>query len=49
MGEAETVRAGLQDVEFRSAHGEGSVRIVQDKPYPTQVVGLFGEYEVNER
>jgi hypothetical protein len=48
MNIAETLRVGLQDVDIRGAGwGDGSIEVVQDRPYPTQVIGLFGEFKLN--
>jgi len=45
MNIAEILRMGLQDVEIRGAgFGNGSINIEQDRPYPTQVIGLWGEF-----
>jgi hypothetical protein len=47
MDIAETLRMGLRDEEIRGAGwGDGSIEIVQDRPYPTQVVGLFGDFQL---
>lgn len=49
MGIAEILRMGLQDVHIRSAGwNDGSITIVQDRPYPTHIVGLFGEYNAEQ-
>lgn len=48
MGVAETVRQGLQDVRINDlGHDDGSVEIRQDRPYPTHVLGYYGEITVN--
>ena len=48
MDIAETVRMGLQDIEMRGVGwGDGSILIEQDRPYPTQVIGCFGEFSSN--
>lgn len=44
----EIIRQGLQDVIIRGAGwGDGSVTILQDRPYPTHVLGMFGEFNSN--
>jgi hypothetical protein len=46
MNIAEILRMGLQDVVIRGGEwGDGSITIKQDRPYPTQVVGLYGEFQ----
>jgi hypothetical protein len=50
MGSAETIREGLQDVtQTVVGYGDGSVTIEQNRPYPTYVLGFFGEYQVEDR
>jgi hypothetical protein len=50
MGIAETVRAGVQDVEQTVAgYTDGSIRIVMDRPYPCQVLAFFGDYQVETK
>ena len=50
MNTPETVREGLQDIRQNvTGYGDGAIVVVQDRPYPTQVVGFFGEYEVEDR
>lgn len=50
MGEAETVRPGIQDVKQAGlGYGDGSLIIEQDRPYPTHVLGFFGDYQVEDR
>jgi len=47
MDIAETIRMGLQDHEMRGVGwGDGSILIEQDRPYPTAVVGLYGEFSL---
>jgi hypothetical protein len=47
MGIAEIVRMGLNDEIIRtSGWGDGSVTILQNRPYPTQILGLFGEFQL---
>jgi len=43
------VRGGLRDVQVGNLgfDDNGEVTIVQDKPYPTHVLGMFGEFGVN--
>ena len=49
MGTSENVRAGLQDIEQNvSGYGNGSITVVQDRPYPTQVLAFFGKYQVED-
>jgi len=48
MNIAETVRMGLVDHVMRQlGWGDGSILIEQDRPYPTQVIGVFGEFNSN--
>lgn len=50
MGIAETVREGLQDVTQNVVgYGDGSIVVLQNRPYPTYIVGFFGEYQVEDR
>jgi hypothetical protein len=47
MNTPETVRLGIQTVQLTNAgYGEGRILMVQDRPYPTQIVGLFGEFSL---
>jgi hypothetical protein len=49
MNQSENVRAGLQDIRQNvSGFGSGSIKIVQDRPYPTQVLAFFGTYQVED-
>jgi hypothetical protein len=49
MGESENVREGLQDIRQNVlGFGSGSIKILQDRPYPTQVVAFFGTYQVED-
>ena len=49
MNIAETLRMGLRDYVMTGlGQGDGSVEIYQDRPYPTQVIGLFGEFYVED-
>ena len=44
----EVVRMGLVDHEMRNlGWGDGSVLIEQDRPYPCNVLGLYGEFNAN--
>jgi hypothetical protein len=48
MGVAETLRAGLQDPVITDlGYNDGVLTVVQDKPYPTHVLSLFGEVSVD--
>jgi len=48
MNLAEILRMGVQDVDIRGlGWGDGSILIEQDRPYPTHVLGLYGEFNVN--
>jgi hypothetical protein len=50
MGEAEIIRPGVTDNEVSNVgRGDGSITVIQDRPYQTQVLAFFGEYEVNDR
>jgi hypothetical protein len=49
MGQSENVREGIQDIRQNvSGFGSGSIKIVQERPYPTQVLAFFGTYQVEE-
>jgi hypothetical protein len=49
MNIAEILRMGLNDYQMTNlGWGDGSIEIVQDRPYPTHVVGLFGEFSVED-
>ncbi len=49
MGISENVREGLQDIRQNvSGFGSGSIKIVQNRPYPTQVISFFGQYQVED-
>ena len=28
--------------------GSGSIKVLQDRPYPTQMVAFFGDYQVED-
>lgn len=44
MGTPETVREGIQDLRISLlGYDDGAVEIEQNRPYPTHVLGLFGE------
>ncbi len=50
MGTPETVREGLQDIEQNVAgYTDGSIQVIQDRPYPTHIVAFFGTYQVEDR
>lgn len=43
----EILRMGLQDVILRGGEwGDGSITVKQDRPYPTHLIGLFGQFQV---
>jgi hypothetical protein len=47
MGTAETIRIGIQElISHEGEWGDGTITIRQDRPYPTHVLGLYGEYSV---
>jgi hypothetical protein len=47
MDVPETIRAGLQDIEMGDLnYGDGSIVITQDRPYPVNILGVFGEFVV---
>jgi hypothetical protein len=49
MNQSENVRPGIQDIRQNvSGFGSGSIKIVQDRPYPTQVLAFFGSYQVED-
>jgi hypothetical protein len=49
MGTSENVRPGLQDIEQNVlGFGSGSIKVLQDRPYPTQVLAFFGTYQVED-
>jgi hypothetical protein len=49
MGTSENVHPGLLDVEQNVlGFGSGAIKILQDRPYPTQVVAFFGDYQVEQ-
>jgi hypothetical protein len=49
MGESDNVRAGLFDIEQnQTGYGDGSITVVQDRPYPLYIVGYFGQYQVED-
>jgi hypothetical protein len=50
MGTHESVRYGIQDVEQNvQGYTDGSIHVVQDRPYPTHIIAFFGEYQVEDR
>jgi hypothetical protein len=49
MGVPETVRMGIRDVTVTNlGWGDGAIDILQDRPYPTQILGFFGKLEVDD-
>lgn len=45
MDIAETVREGLQDTRYvNTGQDDGSITIVQNRPYPTHVLGIYGQF-----
>ncbi len=47
MSVAEIIREGTQDLEvINLGYGTGSIEILQDRPYPTHILGFFGKIEV---
>ena len=50
MGTAEIIRRGERNVEQSNlGFGDGSILFIQDRPYPTHILGYFGEYTVEDR
>lgn len=48
MGTADTIRAGVHDVKnVADGYSDGVFEIVQDRPYPMHILGVFGELEVS--
>jgi len=48
MGISDIIKTGLQDVEIRDVGwGDGSLLIEQPYPYPTEILGIGGEYSSN--
>jgi hypothetical protein len=48
MGWAEIVRVGLREYQVRDlGWDDGAITIVQDRPYPTHLIGFYGEYSSN--
>ena len=48
MDKAETVLEGVVDLKQTVAgYGDGSIIFVQDRPYPTHILGFFGEYTID--
>ena len=49
MGISENVREGIQDIrQSVLGFGSGSIKVVQDRPYPTQILAFFGSYEIED-
>ena len=47
MNIADIITMGLSDPHVRGeGWGDGSVTILQNRPYPTQIVGLYGEFQL---
>ena len=47
MGIPELVRQGLQDVIIRNVgYGDGSITFEQNRPYPTHILGCYGEFSI---
>jgi hypothetical protein len=47
MNIADIITMGLSDPHIRGeGHGDGSVTILQNRPYPTQIIGLYGEFQL---
>ena len=45
MGIADVIQVGLHDSDVRTlGWDQGAITIVQDRPYPTHVLGFFGEF-----
>lgn len=43
----EIITAGIRDVKIRDLDwDDGAITITQDRPYPTHVLGMFGQYSV---
>jgi hypothetical protein len=50
MGTHESVCEGIQDVEQNvQGYTDGSIHVIQDRPYPTHIIAFFGEYQVEDR
>jgi len=48
MGVPEIIREGLQDLIIRNVGWDkGEITIEQDRPYPTHVLGVYGQFKVN--
>ena len=48
MDIAETLQVGLTTREVRNlGWDDGAITIIQDRPYPTHVLGLYGEFSSN--
>jgi hypothetical protein len=49
MGTSDNVRAGTFDSRANNVgYGNGSVTVIQDRPYPLYVVAYFGQYQVED-
>lgn len=48
MGLAEIIQDGLQERSIRNVGwNDGAITIVQDRPYPTECLGFYGQYSTN--
>jgi hypothetical protein len=48
MGIADVIQVGLLDSDVRTlGWDQGAITIVQDRPYPTHILGFFGEFNAN--
>ena len=49
MSVAEIIREGTQDLAVHNLHwGDGSITILQDRPYPTHILGFYGRLELED-
>jgi hypothetical protein len=49
MGISDNVRAGTFDSRANNVgYGDGSITVVQDRPYPLYIVAYFGQYQVED-
>lgn len=50
MGTAETILEGVTDLQQNNlGYGNGAIVVYHDRPYPLQILGYFGEYQVEDR
>lgn len=48
MGNGELLRQGIQDLrDTGEGYANGIYRLEQDRPYPTHILGIYGEYQVD--